>query len=211
MVKGLLFALALTTPFGLMQAHAGERTAALPDAPLPGAFARETGNTTIPIGWVGFCQRHPSHCGAEATAATDIDLTPAAWRTLASVNKRVNRAITPVTDQDHWGTAESWDFPTDGKGDCEDYVLEKRRQLVAAGFPRQALLITVVRDQAGEGHAVLTVKTNRGEYILDNKRQAIVTWSETGYSFIKRQSQTNQNAWVSLGGPNSSTATAASR
>jgi predicted transglutaminase-like cysteine proteinase len=112
---------------------------------------------------------------------------------------------------DHWGMIDRWNYPDDGYGDCEDYVLLKRRMLMQAGWPRQALLITVVRDHNDEGHAVLTVKTDKGEFILDNQTQDILLWSETGYHFIKRQSQTDPNVWVSLGDPRPALATAASR
>jgi len=84
-------------------------------------------------------------------------------------------------------------------GDCEDYVLQKRKMLVDAGWPREALLITVVRDKRGDGHAVLTVKSDKGEFILDNQNEEIVLWTETGYRFVKRQSQYDVNVWVSLG------------
>ena len=74
-----------------------------------------------------------------------------------------------MTDLEHWGVVEKWSYPEDGYGDCEDYVLLKRRMLMQSGWPREALLITVVRDRKGDGHAVLTVKTDKGEYILDNQ------------------------------------------
>ena len=96
---------------------------------------------------------------------------------------------------------ERWSYPDDGYGDCEDYVLLKRRMLMQAGWPRQALLITVVRDKHGDGHAVLTVKTDKGEFILDNQNEEILLWSETGYRFVKRQSQNDPNVWVALGDP----------
>ena len=96
---------------------------------------------------------------------------------------------------------EQWDYPDDGKGDCEDYVLLKRRMLMQAGWPREALLITVVRDKKGDGHAVLTVKTNKGEFILDNQESEILPWNKTGYRFVKRQSQSDPNVWVALGEP----------
>ena len=66
-----------------------------------------------------------------------------------------------MTDIEHWGVVERWNYPDDGYGDCEDYVLLKRRMLMQAGWPREALLITVVRDKKGDGHAVLTVKTDQ--------------------------------------------------
>jgi predicted transglutaminase-like cysteine proteinase len=95
---------------------------------------------------------------------------------------------------------ELWSYPQDGKGDCEDFVLEKRRRLVKAGFPAQTLLITVVRDQKGDGHAILTVKTDRGDFALDNQVGKILAWKDTGYRYIKRQSDENPARWVSLGG-----------
>jgi len=67
-----------------------------------------------------------------------------------------------------------------------------------AGLPRTALLMTIVREANGDGHAVLTVKTDRGEYILDNLNEKIVLWSETPYQYYKRQSQSDPNVWVSL-------------
>jgi predicted transglutaminase-like cysteine proteinase len=116
-----------------------------------------------------------------------------------------------MTDMDHWGVVERWNYPDDGYGDCEDYALEKRKLLIEAGWPREALLMTVVRDQNGNGHAVLTVKTDRGEFILDNQTSDILLWSDTGYRFVKRQSQSDPNVWVSLGEPRAAPATASSR
>jgi predicted transglutaminase-like cysteine proteinase len=107
--------------------------------------------------------------------------------------------------------AERWNYPDDGYGDCEDYVLLKRRMLMQAGWPRQALLITVVRDRQGDGHAVLTVKTDKGEFILDNQNEQVLLWSDTGYRFVKRQSQTDPNAWIALGDTRPAAATATSR
>ena len=162
-----------------------------------------------PIGWVEFCNEHPKECAASATQPRDVVLTPKAWKDLVRVNKWVNDTIKPVTDLEHWGVVEHWSYPDDGKGDCEDYVLLKRRMLMQAGWPREALLITVVRDKKGEGHAVLTVKTDKGDFILDNQAEEILLWSETGYRFVKRQSQSNPNVWVALGDPRPAISTAA--
>jgi predicted transglutaminase-like cysteine proteinase len=81
--------------------------------------------------------------------------------------------------------------------------------LMEAGWPRAALLITVVREKNGNGHAVLTVKTDKGEFILDNQNEEVLLWSDTGYRFVKRQSQTDANAWVALSDPRPATASAA--
>jgi predicted transglutaminase-like cysteine proteinase len=162
-----------------------------------------------PIGWVDFCNDHPQDCAASPSLARDVVLTPKAWKDLVRVNNWVNNQIKPVTDLEHWGVVEKWSYPDDGKGDCEDYVLLKRRILIEAGWPREALLITVVRDKKGDGHAVLTVKTDKGDFVLDNQAETILPWWETGYRFVKRQSQSDQNVWVALGDPRPATATAA--
>lgn len=156
-------------------------------------------NTRAPIGWKQFCQDHPEDCTGGSVPALDVQLTKAAFKEMERVNRYVNDHVKPMTDLDHYGVVEKWAYPDDGYGDCEDYVLLKRKMLMQAGWPQSALLITVVRDKKGDGHAVLTVRTDKGEYILDNQEDQILTWSETGYRFVKRQAQTDVNVWVSLG------------
>jgi predicted transglutaminase-like cysteine proteinase len=164
-----------------------------------------------PIGWVEFCIEYEPECKTRPTQPRDVMLTTPAWKDLERVNLFVNTHVKPMTDMEHWGVVERWNYPDDGYGDCEDYVLQKRRLLIQAGWPREALLITVVRDKHGDGHAVLTVKTDKGEFILDNQNDQILVWSETGYRFVKRQSQSDPNVWVSLGEPRGAAATATSR
>ncbi|KAF0122537.1 MAG: conserved exported hypothetical protein [Xanthobacteraceae bacterium] len=156
--------------------------------------------TSAPIGWVQFCGENPADCAQRSPVARTVNLTSAAFAQLARVNLQVNREIEQVTDMDHFGVEEYWTYPVGGKGDCEDLVLEKKRRLIALGVPREAMLITVVRDLNGDGHAILTVVTDRGDYILDNFTNEVKLWHETGYRFIKRQSQTDPNQWVSLNG-----------
>ena len=171
-----------------------------------------TGETAKPpIGWIEFCIEYEPECKTKPTQPRDVVLTTPAWKDLERVNLFVNTHVKPMTDMEHWGVVERWNYPDDGYGDCEDYVLQKRRLLMAAGWPREALLITVVRDKRGDGHAILTVKTDKGEFILDNQNDQILLWSDTGYRFVKRQSQSDQNIWVSLGDPRGTPATATSR
>jgi predicted transglutaminase-like cysteine proteinase len=164
-----------------------------------------------PIGWVEFCMEYDPECKTKPSAPRDVVLTAQAWKDLERVNLYVNTHVKPMTDLEHWGVVERWNYPDDGYGDCEDYVLQKRRLLLQAGWPREALLITVVRDKRGDGHAVLTVKSDKGEYILDNQSDQILLWSDTGYRFVKRQSQSDPNAWIALGEPRPAPATASSR
>lgn len=170
------------------------------------------GDTTrAPIGWVEFCAENAGECKAGPNEARDVVMTQTAWRDLVRVNRWVNESVKPMTDAEHWGVVEKWSLPTDGYGDCEDYVLLKRKILVDAGWPRQALLVTVVRDKRGDGHAVLTVKSDKGEFVLDNQNESVLPWTDTGYRFVKRQSQTDQNVWVSLGDSRPAIATASAR
>ena len=94
--------------------------------------------------------------------------------------------------------AEKWEYPV-SRGDCEDYVLLKRKTLLDAGWPQSALLITVVLDTHGDGHAVLSVVTDRGDYVLDNLTDKVLPWQETGYRYVKRQSQYDEQKWVYVG------------
>jgi predicted transglutaminase-like cysteine proteinase len=154
-----------------------------------------------PIGWVQFCQDRPWECRTQAIEARDVELTSNALRDLERVNRYVNARVKPVTDMEQYGVVEKWTYPESGNGDCEDYVLLKRRMLLELGWPRSALLITVVRDKKGDGHSVLTVRTDHGELVLDNQVEEILAWQNTGYRYTKRQSQSDPNVWVSLGDP----------
>jgi predicted transglutaminase-like cysteine proteinase len=155
---------------------------------------RLSGPTAPPIGHVQFCSNHPSECAGYARPNQVVKLSQATYDRLAGINRAVNDAVLPATDMEIFGTLERWDYPT-LVGDCEDYVLEKRRELVALGWPASALLITVVRDEIGEGHAVLTVRTDRGDLILDNKTDEIVLWDLAPYQFVKRQSASIPAQW----------------
>lgn len=168
---------------------------------LHATYAEVGGPTLVPYGWVDFCNRYHGECDTTPLPAMDVNLTPATFKELQHIDLWVNKLVRPISDMDHWGVIDQWDYPVDGYGDCEDYALLKRKILMEEGFPRQGLLITVVKDTHGEGHAILTVKTNHGEFILDNLTNKIKPWNETGYQFVKRQSQTDPNIWVQIGEP----------
>jgi len=165
----------------------------------PIATAAAVGSSiSVPWGWVDFCQRYGGECGSGRLAAADIRLDAHALDDIKRVNLWVNAHIQPETDMDHWGVVDRWDLPFDGKGDCEDYALLKRRLLIKLGYPRQALLMTVVHDSADDGHAILTIKTDHGDFVLDNLNDSVRSWTNSGYSFVKRQSQEDPNVWVKI-------------
>jgi predicted transglutaminase-like cysteine proteinase len=162
---------------------------------------------TPPIGWGQFCKTYRGVCDTEPLPPLDVVLGEKTRNALKQVNDWVNHNIKPMTDTDHYGMIQWWRYPDDGAGACHSYALLKRRLLMQAGWPRQALLMTIVHKSDGEGHAVLTVETDRGEYILDNLTDEILLWSETPYRYYKRQSQDDPNTWVWLNDTRSNDAT----
>lgn len=161
------------------------------------AFMHTGGRTTQPIGHYEFCQREPGECRQKTPKQAPVELTRKLWAAMIDVNNAVNASVTPRTDMEMWGEEEVWSYPTN-IGDCEDYALEKRRRLMALGVPAGDLLMTVARQKNGDGHAVLTVRTSHGDFILDNLEQRVLAWSDTEYTYLKRQSERNSGAWVSV-------------
>jgi predicted transglutaminase-like cysteine proteinase len=156
-----------------------------------------SGLTRAPIGHYHYCIANPAQCIKTTNSATDVALDQELWNELLTINDHVNTLIKPATDQEMHGRPELWSMPID-EGDCEDYVIMKRDLLMRAGWPASSLLITVVRDEVGDGHAVLTVRTDRGDFILDNKVSRVIRWDRTPYTYIKRQSEYNEAHWVSI-------------
>ena len=148
-------------------------------------------------GWIGFCERQPAECLVDTGEPESVALTEEVMELLSAANRYVNASIRPMRDQDHWGVVDVWGLPDDGYGDCEDFQLLKRKLLVEAGLPRRALRMTVVIDATGEGHAVLTVRTTRGDLVLDNQTDEILPWQATGYRFVQRESA-RTTGWVFL-------------
>jgi predicted transglutaminase-like cysteine proteinase len=179
-------------------------------AAADGLAMKVNGLTNPPVGYLDFCQSFPGECRSNGEDAA-VRLTEATWQNLNEINVAVNHAVVPATDLDHYGSEELWTLPG-GYGDCEDYVLLKRKRLVEGGWPTGSLLVTVVFDEVGDGHAVLLARTDRGDFVLDNKTDAIRAWYDTAYRFVKRQSVHDPNRWVSVGDPRWTTrSTAAAR
>jgi len=158
-------------------------------------------------GWIDFCRSYPGECVVDRSEPEVVRLDAATWRTVLDVNERVNVAVRPATDWELYGVADLWTFPVNGSGDCEDYQLLKRNLLVQAGLPRRAMRMTVVIDEKNEGHAVLMLRTDRGDFVLDNKTNAVLPWHDTGYVYVKREGSHGAQ-WTSLGHVRSPVATA---
>ncbi|MFJ1311856.1 transglutaminase-like cysteine peptidase [Agrobacterium sp. P15N1-A] len=154
------------------------------------------GPTSQPIGHFESCERYPRECRPGAIDRGPMKLTPETWSSLVGVNRTVN-LIPAMTDMDQYGVEEYWTYPVDA-ADCEDFVLQKRKLLIERGFSASNLLITVVLQPNGSGHAVLTVRSGLGDFVLDNLRAEIRIWSETEYTYIKRQDSADPGKWVKI-------------
>ncbi len=163
-------------------------------APLMRAF----GESTPPFGYVRFCAANPKECKGGARKPRRMSLSSSRWKQLNKINTYVNSSVRPATDAEIYKRAEYWTLPKNGVGDCEDYVLLKRKMLIKRGWPAESLLITVVLDQKNQGHAVLTAVTDLGDLILDNQASSIYRWNRTPYRYHKRQSQFHPSVWVAL-------------
>lgn len=159
-------------------------------------YMRVFGTVQPPYGFVLFCQSFPQEC-RDGENEQRMSATPDRLAELDAINRAINKAIEPATDMEIYGVSEHWTIPK-VRGDCEDYALLKRRTLIERGWPVGSLLMTVVRDEKGEGHAILTARTTQGDFILDNKNDDIKVWHKTPYEFVMRQSYLNARVWMSL-------------
>ncbi|NBN63011.1 hypothetical protein GWI72_09915 [Microvirga tunisiensis] len=149
------------------------------------------GKTRAPKAYLVFCIRNPGECRGDRSSVDVVSYSPQLVAKLNRVNNQVNRSITWVKE-----SGDSW--KVGGRtGDCEDFALTKRSQLIKLGVPAGALRMAVVRTREGEGHAVLVVKTTKGELVLDNIKKTIVSRQQTDYRWIAIASQ-NPGAWQRL-------------
>src|SRR6266851_1378875 len=165
--------------------------------PMPRAAAATpmaTGGPVVPPrGFIHFCAKHLQECVGTSQDYMLVPLSAERRRQLESVQSGVNHAVRPRENPVH-----AWDYPLDGYGDCNNYALEKRRELVALGWPRAALLLAAAVTETGEGHLVLVARTSEGDLVLDNRLAAIVDWGRLPYRWVSRQSEVSATLWVSI-------------
>lgn len=164
--------------------------------PLSSAMT-ESAPAAPPSGFVDYCARNASECSEVSEfAAAPVELDPERFEQLAEVHWTATTSIRYVSDQEQYGRKEYWTLPTDA-GDCEDLVLVMRHDLIERGWPRSALRMSMAVTEKGENHLVLVVTTDSGDYVLDNRQQRVLPWSDLPYAWVKRQGP-NQRAWAAL-------------
>lgn len=150
----------------------------------------EGSNTLAPFAYIRFCVDNPDDCRPSAPTTVSWDKPTRAL--IASANRRVNHSIRAVNEAgDRWTAGRK-------SGDCEDFALTKRRDLLALGIPGSALRMAVALTPSGEGHAVLVVSTNDGDVVLDNRFDRILAWHKTDLSWLKIASADNPKIWRSV-------------
>jgi len=167
--------------------------------PTP-AQMKTMGRTSQPIGHYEYCKTYSRDCAIRSSSREPMNLSRKRWGEMVRVNSYANTSVAPVTDLEYYKREEVWAYPKK-YGDCEDYVLLKRKMLMESGWPASALLITVVTLPNGDGHAVLTVRTDKADYALDNLNDKILPWNKTEYRYLKRQSAMHSGKWVTIDDP----------
>lgn len=156
------------------------------------------GPAFAPPAFYTFCTDRPDLC-ASTGSVIKMELTDARGAELNEVNLMVNRRIREVSDMDNYGVEDLWTVPGNS-GDCEDFAILKKKELMRRGWPASTLLLTVV-TVGGQGHVVLTARTDRGDFILDNRTNALRDWTEVRYNFFARQSQGAHGMWERIAPP----------
>jgi predicted transglutaminase-like cysteine proteinase len=156
--------------------------------------------TLAPFQHVRFCLRYPSDCKSNPTENERIDLDTGTAELLKRVNHSVNMSIIPTLKSYGPNLGDGWTIAPES-GDCNDYAVTKRHELLENGLPSKALRLSVVKTASGIGHLVLVVVTTKGDIVMDNLTEAIRPWQSTDYHWLKIQSATDSKFWYEIKAP----------
>lgn len=153
-----------------------------------------------PLAYARFCLAYPDQCTYRRGVNLKNLSSGEQLAELVRINLTVNKEIAPQEDGLTGGRGDEWTVDST-RGDCEDYAILKRKRLLAMGWSSSRLRIATALTQDGTGHAVLIARLNNQDVVLDNLTGTIRPWHETGYRFLKIQSDTDPNAWFSVQNP----------
>lgn len=122
-----------------------------------------------------------------------IVLSKEKWKEIDEVNRRINSQVQYVSDPEQFGKPDFWEI-VENQGDCDDYALTKRNELMKLGYSADDLRIATcwAEDEfgnpgQGEYHAVLVIYTDFGDYVLDNRYEEVMPWDQLPYDWHKIQ------------------------
>src|SRR5712675_3527440 len=156
--------------------------------------------TLAPFQHVRFCLRYPSDCKSNPAENDHIELDAETSELLKRVNHSVNISIIPTRKSYGRNLGDGWTIAPD-MGDCNDYAVTKRHELIEKGLPSKALRLAVVRTASGIGHLVLVVVTTKGDIVMDDLTEVIRPWQSTDYHWLKIQSATDSKFWYEIKAP----------
>jgi predicted transglutaminase-like cysteine proteinase len=159
------------------------------------AFLAARMTVSAPAGAANLCGRYLFAC---QTSAQAVRVSGAQIDLALKLNRQINRQVTSISDEAQYGRPEHWALPTARGGDCEDFALLKKKQLIAAGLDPQMLLISTVLDRDRNAHAVLVMRTVQGDFVLDNLRDEVLHWRQTGYTFLRMQDPADPTRWTAV-------------
>lgn len=148
-----------------------------------------------PAGFNGVCARYAWMCAKSGkTQALGRDVLALA----SSVNSEINARVQEISDLRQYKREEYWALPTATGGDCEDFALAKKHALIKRGIAPERLLIATVLDRRKAPHAVLVLRTDDGDFVLDSLTSRIKSWQDTGYTFLRIQTPSAPGAWSAV-------------
>jgi predicted transglutaminase-like cysteine proteinase len=153
--------------------------------------------TLAPFQHVRFCLRYPSDCKSNPAENDQIDLDAETSELLKHINHSVNLSIIPTIKDYGTNLGDGWTIAPD-TGDCNDYAVTKRHELLESGLPSKALRLSVVKTPSGIGHLVLVVVPTKGDVVMDNLTEVIRPWQSTDYHWLKIQSATDSKFWYEV-------------
>jgi predicted transglutaminase-like cysteine proteinase len=162
-------------------------------------FVSVSHRTVAPYASVLFCRQNPEECAVKRSrwSRLEVGMTEQRFNELKAINVKINRAIVPQSDDPKVAGGDVWSLAPKA-GDCEDYAITKRHELIAGGWPSNALRLGITYTAFGEGHMVLVVKTTSGDLVLDNRIDAIRHWNQTGLRWAMLQSAANPAKWMTV-------------
>jgi predicted transglutaminase-like cysteine proteinase len=163
---------------------------------IQNAFIKSKSRTAAPFAHVIFCQSLPDECATQGGADT-VQLDRDKRNELRRVNRMINRQIVAVNETPAYRGADEWSLAP-AEGDCEDFAITKRHNLIKMGWPAAALRLAIARTSWGEGHLVLVVRTNGGDLVLDNLTNSVRSWNKTGLTWEMIQSSDNPKNWYRI-------------
>ncbi|MGZ3649760.1 MAG: transglutaminase-like cysteine peptidase [Bdellovibrionota bacterium] len=151
-----------------------------------------------PMNAVIFCQSYPADCAATGASGPHASLTNAQLgEQLREVNQSVNAGISADEDKRGDPGIDKW-LISPSRGNCADYAVTKRHELLGLGWPSSSLLLADLTIPDGAGHTVLIVRSPMGDLVLDSLRPDIRAFSQVPYNWLKVQSPIDPNFWVTI-------------